>query len=678
MADKITDEELVEELKAYGEVVKVPIDRKKRPILIKKLNHLKARDRPANPGKKTTPSRGRPTKNIEFSSAEESEEETAGPIRRMLGRQGAQKGPVLSYSKTDTIEISPSRTRSGVRRSTRKSGVGSSNSETAAAPSVPLKSLYPDLSHEVDGANNSRTYSFDNQNEFTDSDPEESVYEVENKSMNTTFHLQDSFVDNYESPIGRSVKQRRSIGRGKPKKAEKNTTWSGYSPDKLNNITDNKEGQEENDGHFDHSYEPRASFISTSILCLVIGFFLVVGGTYIYLRQETGSINSEQGETNVELPIGHNKSEYVKAQEIVSQLEEYLRNEGNGQSVKWEELKEKILGKNLDEENKKAKELIVLNPQWNIRALDKDGNAVNNTTDIHFLEADPNLGLVARIWRSLEKILYGLVLLLCCVGVMILAFLSWRYHRNRMEKEQKCVFELVEKIIDLVKDNYELHQDNSRHPEFIPVSHVRDQLLPPKQRQNLRPRWEKAVKFIEANESRIRIENQSVQGEEFLVWRWLPACSNGGKYWQGQAFGENNAAAGSGGSLPYSPTPCLKIRNMFDAEMETDEDWELNVQDAILEKCKGIKGILHIFVDSNSKEGCVYMKCNSCETAYQVYKSLHGWWFDGRLVTVKYLRLELYHNKFPDSKQALKSLQPSNTQMTSLARPFHRSTLEMT
>ena len=89
-------------------------------------------------------------------------------------------------------------------------------------------------------------------------------------------------------------------------------------------------------------------------------------------------------------------------------------------------------------------------------------------------------------------------------------------------------------------------------------------------RQKLRPRWEKAVKFIEANESRIRIENQSVQGEEFLVWRWLPvshssslyfcsekkerlavvyslseillynfslqACSNGGKFWQGQGM----------------------------------------------------------------------------------------------------------------------------------------------
>lgn len=99
---------------------------------------------------------------------------------------------------------------------------------------------------------------------------------------------------------------------------------------------------------------------------------------------------------------------------------------------------------------------------------------------------------------------------------------------------------------------------------------------------------------------------------EILLYKFsLQACSNGGKFWQGQgiycigfilcmlgkmkifpvfnfcslyiecglsikkylvvgfflAFGENNSTAGSGATLPYSPTPCLKIRNMFDAEM---------------------------------------------------------------------------------------------------------------
>ncbi|KAH3876615.1 hypothetical protein DPMN_000462 [Dreissena polymorpha] len=33
--------------------------------------------------------------------------------------------------------------------------------------------------------------------------------------------------------------------------------------------------------------------------------------------------------------------------------------------------------------------------------------------------------------------------------------------------------------------------------------------------------WDDAVKFIEANESRIRPETQVIQGEEFSVWRWL-------------------------------------------------------------------------------------------------------------------------------------------------------------
>jgi len=43
----------------------------------------------------------------------------------------------------------------------------------------------------------------------------------------------------------------------------------------------------------------------------------------------------------------------------------------------------------------------------------------------------------------------------------------------------------------------------------------------------LLPLWEKAVHFIEANESRIRLENQTIQGEDFIVWRWLPVSPVG-------------------------------------------------------------------------------------------------------------------------------------------------------
>ena len=37
-----------------------------------------------------------------------------------------------------------------------------------------------------------------------------------------------------------------------------------------------------------------------------------------------------------------------------------------------------------------------------------------NFTDVDYLKAEPNLGLLIRIWRSMEQILYGLILLLLC------------------------------------------------------------------------------------------------------------------------------------------------------------------------------------------------------------------------------------------------------------------------
>ena len=36
-----------------------------------------------------------------------------------------------------------------------------------------------------------------------------------------------------------------------------------------------------------------------------------------------------------------------------------------------------------------------------------------------------------------------------------------------------------------------------------------------------------------------------------------------------------------------------------------------------------------ITVFSTVFQGCVYIKCSSCEKAYEAYQSLHGWWFDG-------------------------------------------------
>ncbi len=43
--------------------------------------------------------------------------------------------------------------------------------------------------------------------------------------------------------------------------------------------------------------------------------------------------------------------------------------------------------------------------------------------------------------------------------------------------------------------------------------------------------WEEAVKFLSANESRVRVETQKISGEDYAVWRWLQATVS-----QEQAF----------------------------------------------------------------------------------------------------------------------------------------------
>lgn len=53
--------------------------------------------------------------------------------------------------------------------------------------------------------------------------------------------------------------------------------------------------------------------------------------------------------------------------------------------------------------------------------------------------------------------------------------------------------------------------------------------------------WDRAEKFVSANDSRIRTEEQRIGGADFLVWRWLQPplscdkiCNMPSKVWQGK------------------------------------------------------------------------------------------------------------------------------------------------
>ncbi|XP_006859586.1 PREDICTED: inner nuclear membrane protein Man1-like [Chrysochloris asiatica] len=290
--------------------------------------------------------------------------------------------------------------------------------------------------------------------------------------------------------------------------------------------------------------------------------------------------------------------------------------------------------------------------------------------DVQFLQStSPQMSFWCRFRRAFITVTHRLLLL--CLGVVIVCVVLryMKYRWTKEEEETRQMYDMVVKIIDVLRSHNDACQENKDLQPYMPIPHVRDSLIQPHDRKKMKKVWDRAVDFLAANESRVRTETRRIGGADFLVWRWIqPSASCDkilvipSKVWQGQAFHLDRR-----NSPPNSLTPCLKIRNMFDPVMEIGDHWHLAIQEAILEKCSDNDGIVHIAVDKNSREGCVYVKCLSPEYAGKAFKSLHGSWFDGKLVTVKYLRLDRYHHRFPQALTCNTPLKPSNKHMNSMS-----------
>lgn len=333
-------------------------------------------------------------------------------------------------------------------------------------------------------------------------------------------------------------------------------------------------------------------------------------------------------------------------------------------------------GLSIWEAEEQVANLIVLlssNPHWGVSVLD---NVVRHPDKTKLQVSSPKIPWKCILKNKLFSLLSSGLFIMCGFFAVYGVWRGVQWWMCARRKQQQDVYHYVERIIEYLSSQHQ----NTGESAYVPVIHVRDQLIPPQSREKLKSIWDAAVAFIDKKESRVREEIQPVNGEDYKVWRWLPpklnssvASSSAGspstspqprhrQVWQGKAFGLTDKSVNS---LANPPTPCLKIRHMFDPDMESGENWQLQVQDAILEKCLNAK-ILHIHVDKSSKEGCVYVKCASDDDAGKAYQALHGSWFDSQLVTVKYLRLERYHERFPNAAKAKDPMRPSNNLRLSL------------
>ncbi|XP_072123618.1 inner nuclear membrane protein Man1 [Mobula birostris] len=428
-----------------------------------------------------------------------------------------------------------------------------------------------------------------------------------------------------------------------------------------------------------------AHYLSMFLLTAACLFFLVLGLTYIRMR---GSGGPEEGILDDKpQPFGKdNEAEEKKIILIIlhrlhSHLAKIAGEYDCGDHVHYKNRSLSIQGAaeyvtDLDPNygdkfNGSLQWILQSTDDLGIKLLGNDSEVkVNNVSEVLYLESThPQMSFICRFRRAFLTVLHRMFIFLVGVGIVwgVLHYMKYRWRKE--ESETKQMYDMVERIIDVLKSHNEACQENKDLQPYLPIPHVRDSLIPPQNRKKMKKAWQRAVDFVETNESRIRKETQRIGGGDILVWRWMQPSSTcdkvtvvPSKVWQGKAFhldGRN--------SPPNSLTPCLKIRNMFDPVMEIGDDWHVAIQEAILEKCSDNEGIVHIAVDKNSREGCVYVKCLSPEYAGKAFKALHGSWFDGKLVTVKYLRLDRYHYRFPQAVHCNTPLKPSNRYMNSMS-----------
>uniref|UniRef100_A0A8C7KWE2 LEM domain containing 3 n=1 Tax=Oncorhynchus kisutch TaxID=8019 RepID=A0A8C7KWE2_ONCKI len=363
-----------------------------------------------------------------------------------------------------------------------------------------------------------------------------------------------------------------------------------------------------------------AHYLSMFLLMAACLFFLLLGLMYLRMRGSGASEvdvvgkypDKTEKDTILKLLLNlHDHLAHIAGQHDCTAPEQQQTN----RSLSLKEASDYLL-----QQSEQYRHWVLLALEWIIRTGEDVGirligdnpeEAVAEVSEVTRLESThPKMSFSCRFSRAFFTVIHRVLLILTVIGLVWGVFYYMKYRWRREEEETRQMYDMVERIIGVLRIHNASCQENNDLQPYLPIPHVRDSLVQPQDRKKLKKVWDRAVTFLSANESRIRTESQRIGGADFLVWRWLqPSLSCDqislipSKVWQGKAFPLDRR-----NSPPNSLTPCLKIRNMFDPVMEVGENWHLAIHEAILEKCCDNDGIVHIAVDQSSRE----VKCQEC------------------------------------------------------------------
>lgn len=365
-----------------------------------------------------------------------------------------------------------------------------------------------------------------------------------------------------------------------------------------------------------------------------------------------------------------------------------------------------------------AEYLISVNPQWRVgHFIDGSGqpsSSISMTNLVrlrpsqsnYFAIVKPRLPASCYLYNKLQSVfaIIGWIVVIALV-VFVVVFIT-RFIRGHVQTRRERVTNMVEEIKNVLMEKAYDPDTACTDAASVVINHLRDKLIPPTERSKMESVWNAAIKAIESD-SRVQFSVATRNGEDYRVMRWidtvspmsqsahnfasntlsastssnssnlsgttsnnipsasypsLRSCStfNYGnvKKWQSPAFDKSN-------KIKDPPTECLKIRQMFDKHESSNPNLKQIIQDAILEKvahttCK----IYDLQLDKQTC--CVYVRCASAKDAGIIHDEVNGWWFDSRLVSIKFLRLDRYLNRFPNAASGPTCLKPSNSKNLSM------------
>lgn len=182
---------------------------------------------------------------------------------------------------------------------------------------------------------------------------------------------------------------------------------------------------------------------------------------------------------------------------------------------------------NVSKFNEALRWIMLSSRDLGIRLVGEDSEEkITSIDQVACLESTrPQMNWYCRLQRAFFTILSRMLAFILVLSLLWIALLLLKYYSRKMEEQRQAMYEMVNKIIAVIRAHNQDWEKDLELVPHVPIPHVRDTLIQPKDRKKMKKIWLKSVQFLEASESRIRTEKCRINGQDFLVWRWTQPSS---------------------------------------------------------------------------------------------------------------------------------------------------------